>query len=207
MNLSYVTGENFKQGLQLSLKTRLLHWVLAALAILIFSFLVMIGPMERKAKTAREEILALREKVEKILLIGQGNPDMELVLTRLNDEHDLLKSKVLKKNEQAKVISLLSQTIEDLNMQILNIAPQQPEKEKNKVAVEEETPVEGVVIRPALFHLELVSRYKTLAVFFERLKHAPLLFTIEEFSAEIDPKIAPYLHVDMVIAAYEEWTV
>lgn len=206
MKLSYLSSKNVKEGFRVSIRTRLLHWALAALAILVFPFFFVIGPMEKKAQEARDQTGDLREKVEKVLLIGQGNPDMELVLTRLNDEHDLLKSKVLRKNEQAKVISLLSQTIEDLNMQILNIAPQQPEKDKNKPE-EETTPTEGVVIRPALFRLELVSRYKTLAVFFERLKHAPLLFTIEEFSADVDPKIAPYLHVDMVIAAYEEWTI
>jgi hypothetical protein len=196
--------QKLKRIYSIAVYTKMMHWIAAISVILILFSLIIVGPIKKETVEINQKALEVQSKVEKIQILGQGEADVEQVLIQLNDEFRSLKTKVLKRNEQAKVISFLSQTVEDLKIEILNIAPQ-PYDEESEAGEEE---VAGPVkIQPVYFRVELLSRYKTLAIFFERLKEAPLLFGVKNFTVNVDEKLKPFLQVDMTLVAYEEWTV
>lgn len=186
-----------KPYFEMSLRTRLLHWVGALLGVIlagsILIFLVL-GGILQKVKVEGAELQA---KMKKIEMISTGANNIDLILRQLEGELQGHRQKTLRPQKQAEVISFISQTTENLGIDIKNISPaaktnEQLEKEKGKAVTQ------------ALFEMEFMASYRVLGQFFYELKKAPLILTVEKFDAKPAQSNSELLYVYMVISAYVE---
>ncbi|MDP3921656.1 MAG: hypothetical protein Q8R76_12730 [Candidatus Omnitrophota bacterium] len=183
--------------LRMAVRTQFAHWAAAVIVSLAVAVTVVVLPLTRHLRVLHERVEKVQVKMEKVEGISRGARDFNRILDELSDEFRELKTQVLQPGEQAKVISLLTQTAEDLNITILSMNPIL--KKETAEAGEEKK------IRPALFEVEMSCHYKTLGVFFERLTAAPLILTVEGFDARPEVPNAPVLNVRLLVAAYVEW--
>jgi len=189
--------QRYKPYVDLAAQTRLLHWSGGLAGILFLGLFAVIMPLGGWLEHIEVKTKQTENKLQKVELIAEGTESFDVVLERLNEELHDLRLRALKPQEQAKAISFLSQTTEDLKIQMLNMSPvEKPqeikEKEKDKK------------IKMQSFEMEFISSYQTLGVFFERLKKAPIILTVEEFTAMPESEVPGALHVKMFVAAYEE---
>lgn len=186
-----------KPYVEMSLRTRLLHWIGIFLGVILTGFIlifVVLGGILQNVKVQGAELQA---KMKKIEMISTGANNIDLVIRQLDSELQGHRLKTLRPQKQAEVISFISQTTENLGIDIKNISPavktnEQLEKEKGKAVTQ------------ALFEMEFIASYRILGQFFYEIKKAPLILTVERFDAKPAQSNSDMLHIYMVISAYVE---
>lgn len=182
---------------ELSIRTRLMHWIIAFLGSILVGCILVFGVLGNVLEDSRVKVAQLDGKLKKIDMISSGVSNMDVIIGQLRDELAGHQQKTLRPQKQAEVISFISQTTEGLEIQINNISP----ATKTKQQLDNE---KGKTITQALFELDILCSYRTLGQFFYALKKAPLILTVEQFDADRADQNSNLLHVYMIISAYVE---
>ena len=183
-------------------QSQLLLWAVVFVGILGFGIFGVVAPLMKKYAVTQIRLKGIKAKVEYTERASRDLNNLDSSLKQTREELEYLKQMTLKPGEQAKVISLITQATQKLNIAILNIKP---------VPLPPPTPVnseggksEKKKIKPILFYAEMDAPYPSLGDLFAELSNASLLLTIEEFQMTPIQANPGILRTQATLAVYEE---
>lgn len=167
------------------------------LAVIGIGFGGLIAPSANYLGKVRAELRNVKIKVSETERAIKETKDFDALLAEKKEIREMLDGRTLNEGEQAKVISEITETSGDLEMNIVNIAPVEiPKKSTSEDA--------GKKFRPVYFQLEVLCRYKILGSFFEGLEAGPLALEVRSLRAAPQMPNSDLLQVQMQLAAYME---
>ncbi len=189
---------NANKFFQLAARFGVLPWAAGFLAVVFAGTLFLIQPLWTALMKNEQSIVDTRAGIEQTSTIMKSAPDLPLQLEDSRKKYAELQLKTLKRGERSRVISAVTQAAEDHKIQISKIRP----FFLDKIA---EAKKENKQFVPSPFVIDLECRYEDLGEFFEALEEAPVLLSVESFSAEPSPLKPELLAVNIMVLALEEW--